>query len=325
MGKIRVLITGVTGFVASHLVDFLIDKNVQIYGTKRRRSPIGNIKHVKDKINFVGCELRDFLSVKKAIGGSRPDIIFHLAAQSFVPAGISQPQNTFEVNAMGTLNLLEAVRLSNLNPIIHVASTADVYGLINSNKDIITEESLPKPLNLYAVSKLSAEYLAIQYSHSYGIKSIISRILTHTGPRRGHAFVESSFAKQIAEIEAGIKEPTITVGNLKSIRTFLDVRDAVRAYWLLVNKCKLGECYNICGDTTMSINELLDTLLSFSSLKDKIKIKVDKKLFRPTDPIMPKIDKSKFVKSTGWKPEIDINKTLKDLLDFWREKVKGGE
>ena len=322
MEKMRVLITGVTGFVASHLVDFLINKDVEIYGTKQRRIPMGNIKHVKDKINFVDCELRDFLSVKKAIEDSRPDMIFHLAAQSFVPAGISQPQNTFEVNAMGTLNLLESVRLSKLDPIVHVASTAEVYGLVNSNKDILTEESLPKPLNLYAVSKLSAEHLAVQYFHSYGLKSIISRMLTHTGPRRGHTFVESSFAKQIAKIEAGIKEPTITVGNLKSIRTFLDIRDAVMAYWLLVNKCKPGECYNICGDATMSINELLDSLLSFSSLKDKIKIKVDKKLFRPTDPIRPRIDKSKFVKATGWKPKIDINKTLKDLLDFWREKVK---
>ncbi len=325
MEKIKVLITGVTGFVASHLVEFLIGENVEIYGTKRWRSPMDNISHVKDKISFVDCEFRDFLSIKEAIEYSKPDIIFHLAAQSFVPAGISQPQNTFAVNAMGTLNLLESVRLSKLEPILHFASTADVYGLVDSDKEVITEKTLPNPQNLYAVSKLSAEYLATQYSHSYGIKSIISRILTHTGPRRGGMFVESSFAKQIAEIEAGLRKPVITVGNLKSIRTFLDVRDAVRAYWLLVNKCKPAEHYNICGDATMSIQHLLDTLLSFSPLKDKIEIKVDKKLFRPTDPIRPKIDKSKFVKATGWKPEIDIDKTLKDLLDFWREKVKDGK
>lgn len=321
----KVLITGVTGFVASHLVDFLIDKNVELFGTKRWRSPLENIHHVRDKIDFVDCELRDFLSVKNAVEESKPDIIFHLAAQSFVPAGVLQPQNTFEVNAIGTLNLLEAIRLSKLEPVVHIASTADVYGLVNSDKEVITEESLPKPLNLYAVSKLAAEHLAVQYFHSYGIKSIISRMLTHTGPRRGYTFVESSFAKQIAEIEAGLKKPVILVGNLESVRTFMDIRDAVRAYWLLVNKCNPGECYNICGDTSISIKDLLDKLLSYSKLKDKIEVKVDKKLFRATDPKRPRIDKSKFVEATGWKPEINIDKTLKDLVDYWREQVKDGK
>ncbi|MCK5140418.1 MAG: GDP-mannose 4,6-dehydratase, partial [Thermodesulfovibrionia bacterium] len=251
----NVLITGITGFVASHLAEFLLNKNIgglSLCGTKRWRSPTENIIGIKDKINLVDMELNDFLSVKDAIKETEPDIIFHLAAQSFIPAGFSQPSNTLEVNTFGTLNILEAVRLNDVDPIVHVCSTADVYGNFDKEGIIVDENSVPKPPNLYAVSKLAAEMLGIQYFQSYGIKSICSRIMNHTGPRRGPNFAESSFSIQIAEIEKGLKEKVIRVGNLGAVRTFMDVRDAVGAYWTLVNKCKPGECYNIAGDATMT-------------------------------------------------------------------------
>jgi len=324
----NVLITGVTGFVASHLSEFLLKqkiKDLNLYGTKRWRSPIDNITEIKNKINFVDMELNDFLSVKSAIKESKPDIIFHLAAQSYIPAGTSQPENTLQVNALGTLHIVEAVRSNNINPIIHLASTADIYGNVKKEGILVDENVIPRPPNLYSVSKLAAENIALQYHDSYGLKTIISRILTHTGPRRGDSFVESNFAKQIAEIELGLKEPTIEVGNLSAVRTFLDIRDAVRAYWDLVNKCQPGQVYNICGNSTMSIQELLDKLIKLSPCVDKIKVKIDKKRFRPNDSFRPGLDINKFVKATGWKPEIDFEDTLTDLLDYWRNRLKNGK
>ncbi|HII17024.1 TPA: GDP-mannose 4,6-dehydratase [Candidatus Woesearchaeota archaeon] len=320
MGQ-RIFITGVTGFVASHLVELLLkERDIAIYGAKRWRSPMDNIRHIKKGIAFVDCELCDFLSVRRAIEEAKPDIIFHLAAQSFVPAGTMQPLQTFNVNALGTLNLLESVRLANLHPIIHFASSADVYG--HPTSEIITEETLPDPLTMYAASKIAGEALIRQYFHTYHIHSVTTRILTHTGPRRNEHFVESSFAKQIAEIEAGIQEPVMRVGNLASIRTFLDIRDAVKAYCLLVKKGEPGEAYNICGEATLSIHELLDTLLSLSTLKVKVKVEVDPKLFRPVDAERPKLDDSKFRNLTGWKPAIAFKDTLKDLLEYWRGEIK---
>lgn len=324
----NILITGITGFVASHLAEFLLNnniKNLNLYGTKRWRSPMDNIKSIKDKINFVDMELTDFLSVKSAIEESKPDIIFHLAAQSFVPAGALQPRTTITINTIGTLNILEAVRLLKINPVIHLASTGDVYGAVNKERILLDEDVLPKPPNLYAVSKLSAELLAIQYHDTYNLKTVVSRILTHTGPRRGAAFVESDFAKQIAEIELGLRKPIISVGNLNSIRTFLDVRDAVEAYWDLVNKCDYGEVYNICGEETMTIKEMLDKLISLSTMKDKIEVNIDKKRFRPNDSFRPGLKMGKFIKATSWKPKTPFDITLKDLLDYWREMVKDGE
>ena len=319
----NILITGITGFVASHLAELLLkEKGLKLYGTKRWRSPMENIREIKDKVNFVDMELHDFLSVKSAIKESKPDMIFHLAAQSFVPSASSQPESTIETNTIGTLRLLEAVRINNLNPVVHVASTAEVYRNVDKEGVLVDENDLPRPPNLYAVSKLAAENIALQYHDSYGLRTIVSRMLTHTGPRRGVAFVESDFAKQIAEIEAKIRKPVMHVGNLSAVRTFLDIRDAVRAYWELANKCKPGEVYNICGDTTISIKELLDKLISFSGASDKIEVKIDKRRFRSNDSFRPGVKIDKFVEATGWKPRISFDKTLKDLLDYWREEIK---
>lgn len=309
--------------VGSHLAEFLLkQKGIKVFGTYRWRSPVDNIAGIIDRITLIECDLVDLGSVNQLFDQLKPDIIFHLAAQSNVPAALSYPRKTVEVNTIGTLNLLESIRTHKFDPIVHVCSTVDIYGKIDRREKVIHETSPLNPANVYSVSKIGEEMLALQYFIAYGIKTIRSRAITHTGSRRGHVFVESAFAKQIAEIETGKKEPILFVGNLKAVRSFIDVRDMVKAYWLLVNKCRPGEVYNISGGRLISIGDMLDILLSNSPMKDKIKIKVDPKLLRPGDTSFPEFDGSKFSKATGWKPEIKFEKTLKDLLDYWRERIK---
>ena len=269
----RALITGITGFVGSHLAEFLLQqKDVQVFGTVRWRSPKENIMHILDKITLLHCELRDFHSTYEALKQANPDVIFHLAAQSYVPVSFTQPEDTLYTNIIGTLNLLEAVRKLKIDPIIHVCSSSEVYGQVTQDEIPITENQALRPYSPYGVSKVGEDLIAYQYFLCYGLKTIRTRMFTHTGPRRGEIFVTSFFAKQIAEIEAGLKEPVVRVGNLDSVRTFADVRDTVRAYWLLIQKCKPGEVYNIGGDRTMTIREMLNMLLSMSPMKDKIHI-----------------------------------------------------
>ncbi|MEW6101509.1 MAG: GDP-mannose 4,6-dehydratase [Candidatus Omnitrophota bacterium] len=319
--KKKALITGITGFVGSHLAEYLLANNtgVEIYGLRRWRSPMENIAHIADKLKLYYCELTDLNSVIETLTKIKPDIIFHLAAQSYVVTSFSSPVNTISVNLCGTVNLLDAVRILKIDPIIHVCSSSEVYGQVPKSNIPIRETEPFRPASPYAVSKVAEDMIAYQYHISYGLKTLRTRMFTHTGPRRGEVFATSAFAKQIALIEKGLQPPVLRVGNLKSIRTFADVRDTVRAYWLLVNKCKSGEVYNIGGNITMSIGEMLDKLLKMTD--KKIKIKVDPALLRPSDVTLqiPCIDK--FRKATGWKPEIPFEQTLEDLLDYWRRQV----
>jgi len=317
----KALITGITGFVGSHLAEFLLKKDIEVFGTYRWRSPRDNIAHLMDRITLVHCDILDAKSVKDCISEVKPDFIFHLAAQSYVPASFNAPHITIQTNVNGTLNILEAVREAKINPVIHICSSSEVYGQVKKEEVPIKETNQFRPASPYAVSKVGEDMIALQYHLSYGLKTIRSRMFTHTGPRRGEVFVVSAFAKQIARIEKGIQEPVLKVGNLESVRTFADVRDAVKAYWLLVNKCEPGEVYNIGGKETMTIKEMLDTLLTFSPMKDRIRIQVDPKLLRPSDVTLQIPDISKFVKATGWQPEIKFRDTLKDTLDYWRERV----
>jgi len=317
----KALITGVTGFVGSHMAELLLKKNVEVYGTKRWRSPMENVDHIKNDINFVECELRDFSSVNHAISEVRPDVIYHLAAQSYVPASFRLPADTLHVNIIGTCNLLEAVRLNKQTPLIHICSSSEVYGQVRPDEVPIKETNPLRPVSPYGISKAGEDFLGQQYYISYGMKTLITRMFSHTGPRRGDVFVASSFAKQIAEIEKGVeKEHVIHVGNLDSVRTFADVRDAVRAYWLLTEKCKPGEVYNIGGTETMTIREMMQKLLKISG-HDDIVAKQDPSLMRPSDVTLQIPDNTKFFKATGWKPEIPFEQTLKDLLNHWRERV----
>lgn len=316
----RALITGITGFVGSHLAEYLLEHQtqVEVYGTRRWRSPIDNIEAILNKIELIDCDLRDANSMIEAINNVRPDIIFHLAGQSFVPASYNAPADTIETNVVGTINLLEAVRLAKIEPTIHICSSSEVYGQVDKEHVPITEDTPFKPASPYAVSKVAEDMLGYQYFAAYRLKTIRTRAFTHTGPRRGEVFVASAFAKQVARIEKGLQPPVIYVGNLDSIRTFLDVRDITRAYWLVVEKCIPGEVYNIGGTRTMSIGEMLDMLLALSSAK-QIKVEVSKKLLRPADVTLQIPSIAKFQRQTGWKSEIPFEKTLQDLLNYWRK------
>lgn len=322
--KTRVLITGITGFVGSHLVDYILANHpeVEIYGLVRWRSPMDNLMHIPpDKYKLLYGDLMDLSSLVRMMGEVPPEIIFHLAAQSYVKISFDAPIDTLQTNVIGTTNLLEAIRLSKTDPVIHICSSSEVYGQVREDEVPIKEANPFRPASPYAVSKVAEDMIAFQYWLSYGIKNIRTRMFTHTGPRRGEVFAESAFAKQIALIEKGKQEPVIWVGNLDSVRTFSDVRDAVKAYWLLVNKCRPGEVYNIGGNRTMKIGEMLDLLLDFSPVKGKAKIKVDPKLLRLSDVTLQIPDCSKFKAETGWEAEIPLEKTLEDTLNYWRKRV----
>lgn len=323
----KVMITGITGFVGSHLADYILEKypKVKILGLARWRSPTENIDHIFDKITLKYGDLVDIPSLKTTLSEEKPDIIFHLAAQSYVPYSYQTPIATLETNVIGTCNLLEVVRdlklSSKYDPIIHICSSSEVYGQVQKGETPITEDNPFRPASPYAVSKVAEDMLARQYWDSWGIKTLRTRMFTHTGPRRGSVFVVSTFAKQIAAIEAGLQKPIVKVGNLESIRTFTDVRDAVRAYWLLVTKCPPGEVYNIGGVETMKVGEMLDKLINLSTVKN-IKIEVDSERLRPSDVTLQIPSTEKFHKETGWKPEIKFDKTLKDTLGYWRTYYK---
>jgi len=323
----KVLITGITGFVGSHLADYILANwpDVQIIGLTRWRSPKDNIKHILNKISLCYGDLLDLPSLEAILEKEKPDAIFHLAAQSYVDFSFLAPISTLETNIIGTCNLLEAIKKLKLNsdydPIVHICSSSEVYGQVKENEVPIKENNPFRPASPYAVSKVGEDMVALQYWLSWKIKTIRTRMFTHTGPRRGEVFVVSTFAKQIAEIEAGIVPPVIKVGNLDSVRTFLDVRDAVKAYWLLVNKCPPGEVYNIGGVEIMTIEKMLNKLLKFSKVKD-IKIEVEKSRLRPSDVTLQIPCMDKFIKATGWKPEIKFEKTLEDTLNYWRDYLK---
>jgi len=323
----KVLITGITGFVGSHLADYILANfpSVQILGLARWRAPRDNIRHILDKITLESGDLLDLPSLIAILSKQRPDAIFHLAAQSYVPYSFSAPVTTLNTNVVGTCNLLEAVRELKLNsgydPVIHICSSSEVYGQVKGDEVPIKEDNPFRPASPYAVSKVAEDMLAFQYWLSWQIKTIRTRMFTHTGPRRGEVFVVSTFAKQIAAIESGMAPPIVRVGNLESIRTFLDVRDAVKAYWRLLEVCPPGEVYNIGGVETMTVGEMLDRLLKLARVRN-IKVEVDRSRLRPSDVTLqiPCIDK--FTADTGWKPEIKFDTTLQDTLNYWREYLK---
>ena len=276
-------------------------------------------RQIKDKINLHEADLLDAHSLYKVIDEVRPNYIFHLAAQSYVQSSWASPANTLEVNIIGSVHLFEAVIKSGLDITIQIACSSEEYGKVLPNELPIKETNPLRPLSPYAVSKLAMDYLGYQYYESYGLKIIRTRGFNHTGPRRGDVFAESTFAKQIAEIEQGKKDPVVLVGNLEAVRDYTDVRDMVRAYYLAVQKCQPGEVYNIASGRGWKISEVLNLLLSMS--KVKIKIVRDEERMRPSDVEVLIGDASKFYKQTGWRPQISFTKTMEDLLNYWRERV----
>ena len=313
------LITGITGFAGSHLAELLLREGVEVHGILRWRSKTDNIEHIKDKIHLYEADLLDAHSLYKVIDEIRPEYIFHLAAQSYVQSSWSSPSNTLEINIVGSVNIFEAVRKSGLPISIQIACSSEEYGRVHEDELPIKEDNPLRPLSPYAVSKLAMDYLGYKYWESYDLRIIRTRGFNHTGPRRGDVFAESTFARQIAEIEKNKKAPVVLVGNLDARRDYTDVRDMVRAYYLSVQMCKSGQVYNIASGKSWQIGEVLELLLSMS--KVKIKIVKDKTRLRPSDVEVLVGDAEKFRKETSWKPEIPFTATMKDLLNYWRERV----
>ncbi len=314
----RVLITGITGMVGSHLADYILDRHpdVEVHGLVRWRSPMEHIAHLEGQIRLHHGELRDLHSLVAVVGRVRPDWIFHLAAQSYVTTSFAAPADTLATNVIGTTNLLDAVRTVGVDAKIHVCSSSEVYGQVTADEVPIRETNPLRPASPYAASKVGEDMIALQYFLSYGLRTVRTRMFTHTGPRRGDVFAESAFAKQIALIEAGRRGNPMRVGNLDSVRTFADVRDAVHAYWLLMDKCSAGDVYNIGGDRTVTVGEMLDILKSLA--RCRIEHEVDPALLRPSDVTLQIPDTSRFRDATGWTPSIPLETTLRDLLDYQR-------
>lgn len=318
----RALITGITGFAGSHLAEYLLAEHpdVEVFGIYRWRSRMENIEHLRSKVTLLECDLRDYTSVHAALAASRPDYVFHLAAQSFVPSSWTAPNETLTTNVSGQTNLFEAIRALGLDPVVQIACSSEQYGLVLPDEVPIRETNPLRPLSPYAVSKVAQDYLGYQYFMSYGLKAIRTRGFNHTGPRRGHVFVTSNFCSQVAAIELGMQEPVIRVGNLDAVRDFTDVRDMVRAYWLAVTKGKPGEVYNIATGEGIVIRDLLDKIVDLA--KVEVKIETDPARLRPSDVEILIGDSSKFRADTGWEPRIPFDQTVRDLLDHWRRTLK---
>jgi GDP-4-dehydro-6-deoxy-D-mannose reductase len=236
-----------------------------------------------------------------------------------VPSSWSAPTETLTTNITGQTHLFEAIRALQLDPVVQIACSSEEYGLVKPEETPIRETNPLRPLSPYAVSKVGQDLLAYQYFQSYGLRVIRTRGFNHTGPRRGEVFVTSNFAKQIASIEAGLRDPVIRVGNLDAVRDFTDVRDMVRAYWLAVTRGKPGEVYNIATGSGITIQELLDRLLALSTAE--VEVEVDPERLRPSDVEILIGDSSKFRADTGWEPEIPLDQTLQDILNYWRERL----
>ena len=326
----KALITGITGMVGSHLADFLLQNTPwEIHGMCRWRSPLDNLKQLVPLINakkrvflYYG-DLRDSSSVQDVVRKSMSDYVFHLAAQSFPKTSFESPLDTLDTNIQGTARVLEALRFLKSDAIIHVCASSEVFGRVDKSQLPIKEDCTFHPASPYAISKVGTDLLGRFYAEAYNMMVMTTRMFTHTGPRRGDVFCESSFAKQIAMIEAGYQQAVVKVGNLQSLRTIADVRDAVRAYYMLVTVNPVaGEYYNIGGSHSCSVEEILKFLIEQSTYKREIKIEVEPTRLRPIDADLQVPDTRKFEKHTGWKTEIPYQQTLRELLQYWRERVQ---
>jgi len=328
------LITGITGMVGSHLADFLLEHtDWNIYGMCRWRSPLDNVEHLTDRANrkerifFIFGDLCDYVSLQNAVEEARPDYVFHLAAQSYPKTSFTSPLQTLDTNILGTERLLEALRrCPGIDPIIHVCSSSEVFGRVPRESLPIAEECAFHPASPYAISKAGTDLLGRFHAEAYGQKILVTRMFTHTGPRRGDVFAESTFAKQIAMIEKGLIPPVVRTGNLNSLRTWSDVRDAVRAYYMLLTVDPVpGSYFNIGGTFSCTVGDMLDHLVSVSTCRDEIKVETEDARLRPLDADLQVPDTAKFQAHTGWKPEIPFEKTMQDLLDYWRDRVAKGK
>jgi len=321
----RILISGITGFAGSHLAELALEKNCIVYGLKRwNLSRLRNIHHIMDKINWIDCDITDYVSVKKALEIAKPEKIFHLAAESFVSVSWNHPSHYMDVNYKGTVNFLEAIRDLKINPKFLIPGSGEEYGEVFEDELPINEKTILRPVNPYAVTKIAQDLIGYVYFRSYGLNVVRVRTFNHEGPRRDNVFGIPWYAYQIARIEEGIQEPIIKTGHIDDRRNFTHIRDVVKAYWIALEKCSPGELYLIGSDENEKIysyREIIEMLLDMSNVKG-IKIEQDPQYVRPT--AVPRLigDTSKFRELTNWHPEISIDKTLEDTLEYWRFFVK---
>ena len=307
----KVLVTGVDGFVAGYLSDYLFKSGYDVYGTTISET------YKNDKIKIFKMNLLDAENVSDVIKNISPNMIFHLAGQSAVGLSWQKPVLTIDVNVNGTLNLLEAVRINNINSRILIIGSSDQYGTIKPEDCPIKETQLQIPQSPYGISKKTQEELGKLYVKAYKMNIIFVRAFNHIGARQGKNFVVPDFASKIVKIEKSAV-PVLKVGNLDTLRDFTDVRDIVRGYLMLLESGKIGESYNIGSGNVIKIKDILKKLINLSS--KKIKIEIDKEKFRPVDVPIVQCDNSKIKKDTGWSPEISIDETLKEVLEYWRGK-----
>ena len=317
----KVLITGVTGFVGSHIADLCLEKGVELFGFKRYHlSKMDNIKHIEDKINWIDCDMTDSKAVSKAINICKPDKIFHMASQSFVSPSWDHPTLYMNANYSMTVNLMEACLENDINPKILIPGSGEEYGEIFEDELPIRESTTLRPVNPYAVTKVAQDLIGYVYFRSYGLNIIRTRAFNHEGPRRDKVFGIPWYAHQIVQIERGLQDPFMEVGFLDDKRNFTHVKDMVKAYWLAIDKCPPGELFLVGSQDDNDIHtfrEALEKLISMSSIDD-IKYEIVDKYVRPTQVPFLISDVSKFMNLTGWKPQIGFEKILIDTLEYWR-------
>lgn len=321
----KVLITGITGFVGSHLGEYCLEQGVTLYGLKRYHlSNMKNITHIEDKVRWHDCDMFEYKSVVKSIGEIKPDIIFHMASQSFVSPSWDHPTLYMDANYRMTVNLLEACLSVKINPRIHIPGSGEEYGDISDKELPIGPTTVLRPVNPYAVSKIAQDLIAYVYFRSYGLNIIRTRAFNHEGPRRDKVFGIPWYAYQIARIEQGLQEPIVKVGHIDDRRNFTHVKDMVKAYWLAVKRCVPGELYLIGSEKKSYIHtfrEALEMLIAMSTVKG-IKFETDPQYVRPTG--VPRLicDASHFIERTGWHSEISFERILTDTLEYWRQQVR---
>lgn len=335
----KILITGITGQVGSQLADFVLENTPHdVIGMMRWQEPMDNLYHLtkrinrKDRIRLYYADLNDYSVIARMIREVRPEYISHLAAQSYPKTSFEIPIETLQTNIIGTANLMECIRqqkeVDGYDPVVHVCSSSEVYGKAKPGVSL-AEDTAFHGASPYSISKIGTDFLGRFYGEAYGLRTFVTRMGTHSGPRRSDVFFESTVAKQIALIEAGLQEPMIRVGNLSSTRTFQDARDAVRAYFLLLEaseqgKIKCGEYFNIAGEEVFKLPQVIDLLLSMSTRKD-IEVVTDADRLRPIDADYQMFDNTKIRSAIDWKPEIPATQMFRDLLNHWRKEIAKGK
>lgn len=335
----KILISGITGQVGSQLADYVLaNTDLEVVGMMRWQESMDNLYHLterinkKDRISLYYADLNDYASISRMLHDVRPHYISHLAAQSYPKTSFNIPIETLQTNIIGTANLLENIRqlneLNGYDPVVHICSSSEVYGKAKPGV-ALAEDTAFHGASPYSISKIGTDYLGQFYGEAYGIRTFVTRMGTHSGPRRSDVFFESTVAKQIALIEAGYQPPVIMVGNLSSTRTFQDARDAVRAYFLLLiasenGKIKCGDYFNIAGEEVFQLPEVIELLISMSTRKD-IKVVTDEGRLRPIDADYQMFDNSKIRSAINWKPEIAARDMFSDLLNHWRGEISKGK